>query len=286
MRGEEVADQGGPADERQWTIVGERDRSLAARRWGPLGRPALVLSHGLGEHSGRYLHVAQAAGAAGWAVYALDHRGHGRSEGPRANIERVEWAVSDLDQLVSVATRESGKSPVLFGHSMGGGLALAYALSRQERLQALAVSAPAIDLARRPAWQLAAVRALAAVAPNLGMATIDPATVSRDGQVVEAYASDPLVWHGKVPANAAVQMARAGTMAYARAAEITLPTLVLQGGADRLVDPDAIRRLHETLGAQDKRLCVYDGLYHEVLNEPERAEVVADLLAWMEAHRP
>jgi acylglycerol lipase len=305
-------------------LTGAGGRRIFWRTWLPEGeaRAVIVLVHGASEHSGRYEHVASALVADGYAVYALDHRGHGRSDGPRAVIDRLDNAVADLDQLVLEARRSRPGSPVyMLGHSMGGTVALAYAIrhqpddlraapsgeaggreqddpraapsseaggragrkpeGRHERLAGLILSGPLAALAAAPAPLRLVGRLLSAVAPTLPLVAIDASLVSRDPEVVKAYVSDPLVHHGKLPARTVAELATAIDSFPAAVGAITIPTLILYGTADRLCPPAGSLMLGERIGATDKTVKAYEGLYHEILNEPERDEVLADIRAWL-----
>jgi acylglycerol lipase len=259
---------------------------IAWRSWLPPGRPRalVVVVHGAGEHGGRYEDVAAALVSAGYGVYALDHRGHGRSEGRRALIERVDHAVADLDQLVGLARDANPEAQVfLLGHSMGGLIALRYALAHQDRLAGLILSGPLAAIEDVPAALRLIGRVLSAVAPGAPLIAVDPELVSRDPAVVAAYRSDPLVHHGKLPARTAAEIADAVERFPATVGDIHLPTLVLYGTADGLCPPAGSVMLGERMGSSDITLKAYDGLFHEILNEPERAAVLDDVLAWLDA---
>ena len=245
----------------------------------------VVLVHGAGEHSGRYQHVAERLVGDGYAVHALDHRGHGRSQGPRALIDRVEHAVTDLNALVSAAVQQESAAsiPVLMvGHSMGAMIALRYAAEHQHRIDALALSGALASIDASPALRIMG-RAISAVAPTLGLITIDSSLISRDPAVVEAYRSDPLVHHGRLPARTAAEIADTVGGFPDQVQEIATPTLIMYGTEDRLCPPAGSEMLGERIGAADKRVIPYEGLYHEIFNEPERDAVLSDLSAWLAA---
>ena len=250
-------------------------------------RATIVISHGAGEHSGRYERVAEHLVAQGYAVYAVDHRGHGRSAGRRALVDRIDNAASDLDQLVELARREHPGAPVfMLGHSLGATIALCYALRHQDKLAGLILSGPVAVVELPPAPQRAIARALSAIAPWLPVLALDPANVSRDQREVEAYRSDPLVHHAKLPVRTVTEIAAATEGFPAQVPALTLPLLLVHGSDDRLAPVQGSRMVHERAGSQDKTLHVYDGLYHEVLNElpDDRARVLADIDAWLSAH--
>jgi acylglycerol lipase len=271
---------------REFSAAGIGGVDLFAQGWLPDGRPRAViaLAHGLGEHGGRYASLAGELVAREHAVYALDHRGHGRSSGPRANIERFAHLVSDFCGFVGRCARQHPDTPVyVLGHSMGGAVAFASALRLQSDLQGLVLSAPALAAGQVvPAWQELIVRALSVVAPNTGALALPASAVSRDQAVVMRYEADPLVHHGRIPARTLTELLGAMQGFPARMGELRLPTLILHGTADVLVPLAATRPLYQAINARNRTLKLYDGLYHEVFNEPERATVTADLFAWLE----
>ncbi len=255
--------------------------------WLPAGavRAVVLLAHGASEHGGRYAWVGEQLAGRGYALYALDHRGHGRSGGTRAVIDRLERAVSDIETLRARASGRHPGAPVfLLGHSMGGCLALAYALRHQDRLDGLALSGAvaAVETASPVERVLGAV--LSAVAPAVGVFEVDPKLVSRDPEVVRDYEQDPLNHHGKLPARTVAEITREVRGFHDRVPELRLPLLVMYGTADDLVVPDGSVMVHERAGSEDKRIIPYEGLYHEILNEPERGRVVEDLVAWLDQH--
>jgi alpha-beta hydrolase superfamily lysophospholipase len=244
------------------------------------------MAHGVSEHSGRYAWTGEQFAARGYALYALDHRGHGQSGGARAVIDRVDNAVDDLGELVAIAGRESanGSKPFLFGHSMGGFLALAYTTRRQDDIQGLLLSAPVAVLEAASPVQRIAGHVLSAVAPKLGVYAINSSTVSRDPEVVRDYDADPLNFHGKLPARTVHEMAQEVARFPQTVPSISVPLLVQVGTGDELVPPVSSELVYEWASSEDRTLKRYDGLYHEILNEPEREAVVADMLDWLDAH--
>jgi acylglycerol lipase len=247
-------------------------------------RAAVVIAHGAGEHSNRYLNVAAKLVAEGYAVYAIDHRGHGRSDGSRALIDRLANTVTDLDALVVLAAAQHpGAQIFLLGHSMGATIALSYALRHQKRLAGMILSGPLAALPATPAPLRIASRLLSALAPRIPLIDIDPALISRDPEVVEAYRSDPLVHHGKLPARTVAEIAEAIELFPDAVQAITLPTLIAYGTDDALCPPAGSVMLGERLGAVDKTVLAYPGLYHEILNEPEHEQVIDRLCGWLSA---
>jgi acylglycerol lipase len=248
-------------------------------------RAVVVLSHGLGEHARRYDHVAQRFGADGLVTYALDHRGHGRSGGKRVQVRDISEYTGDVDTLVAIATKEHpGCSRIVLGHSMGGGIVFAYGVERPDNYELMVLSGPAVAAHAAVPPPLAQVaKVLAAIAPGLPLQDLDVSAISRDPAVVTAYNTDPLVHHGKVPAGIARALLLIGETMPQRAAALTAPLLVVHGAEDRLISVDGSRRLVEAVGSSDVELKVYPGLYHEVFNEPERDQVLDDVVSWINA---
>ncbi|OCB56991.1 hydrolase [Mycobacterium vulneris] len=249
-------------------------------------RGVVVLSHGLGEHAGRYHHVARRFGESGLVVYALDHRGHGRSGGKRVYLRDISEYVGDFRTLVGIARTEYPNLPLLvLGHSMGGGIVFTYGVEYPDEYTAMVLSGPAVaaQAAVSPVLAVAA-KVLGKVAPGLPVENLDSNAVSRDPAVVAAYNADPLVWHGKVPAGIARALIIVGETMPQRASALTAPLLVVHGEKDRLVAAEGSRHLVECVGSTDVHLKVYPGLFHEVFNEPEKELVLDDVTTWIETH--
>jgi acylglycerol lipase len=267
-------------------------RSAYWQAWLPEDPPRaiVVIVHGIHEHSARYAHVGSRLAAAGFAVYAADHRGHGRSDGRRANIERMALIVDDLKSFVRFAVaRHSGLPVFMVGHSLGGLIALHYVTEPRTTelstsLDGLVVSGPAVEvtvgspLARR----LAGV--LSALVPDLRVAAIDADHISRDPEVVRAYREDPLVDHGKIKARTGAEILVTMENLPARLPRLSVPLLLLHGTDDRICAPTSSTMVHDRVSSPDKTLRRYQGLYHEVFNEPEREQILTDLLSWLDQH--
>jgi alpha-beta hydrolase superfamily lysophospholipase len=246
-------------------------------------RAVVVLSHGLGEYARRYDHVAQRFGEAGLVTYALDHRGHGRSGGKRMLVRDITEFTADFDTLVGIAKREHpALKCIVLGHSMGGGIVFAYGVERPDNYDLMVLSGPAVaaqDLVN-PMMAIAA-KGLGVLLPGLPVQELDESLISRDPAVVEAYRTDPLVYHGRVPAGIGRALLQVGETMPQRAPALTAPLLVVHGSDDRLIPVDGSRRLVECVGSTDVELKVYPGLYHEVFNEPERDQVLDDVVSWI-----
>jgi acylglycerol lipase len=273
----------------QGCFEGRNRTRIYWRQWTPQdARATVVIAHGLGEHSGRYEHVARALSDSGCAVYAMDHRGHGKSGGPRAFVDKFANAVDDIDSVVDIVVEEqkprAGKKPIfLLGHSMGGALSLSYALKFGERLSGLMLSGPAVALDGAPQLIRPISKLLSLFAPRLGMFPIDPRLVSRDPEMVAAYERDPLNAHGKVPARTLGEIVKFVELLPALLPAIRLPLLVMHGGEDKLAGVSGSRMVMNRVSSEDKTLNVYEGLYHEIFNElpDDRKRVIGDMIGWI-----
>ncbi len=260
--------------------------AISYRSWPAQGqaRGVVVISHGGGEHSGRYEHVAARLCAEGYAVYALDHRGHGRSGGPRMRFDSVDPLAADLRTMVAIAAQQApDRKPFLLAHSMGATVGLHYACDHQDELSGLILSGALASVDQKPPIRLV-VRAVAAIAPGVGVFKVDPETVSRDPDVVRAYDTDPLNFHGSFPATTVAALQRVGEGFPQRIPALSLPLLILHGGDDRLTPPSGSRLVDELAGSEDKTLHIFDGLRHEILNEPEQDQVLDEIAAWLHSH--
>jgi alpha-beta hydrolase superfamily lysophospholipase len=271
---------------RESQLTGAGGLRIFWQAWLPDGEPSavIVIAPGASEHSDRYLHVATRLVDDGYAVYAIEHRGHGRSDGPPALIDRIDNAVADLDQLILAAAAEHPSTQIfLLGHSMGGAIAVSYAMRHQQRLAGLLLSAPLAALDAAPAHMRVAAKVLSVLAPKLPLVEIDATLVSRDPAVVKAYVEDPMVHHGKLPVRTVSELAAAIDTFPDGVKRITVPALIMYGTADRLCPPEGSVMLADRIGSSDLTTKAYDGLYHEILNEPEQVAVLNDMSAWLAA---
>jgi acylglycerol lipase len=268
------------------SFSGVGDTTIEYDVYEPEGTPQglILVSHGLGEHRARYRHVADRLTALGLRVAVLDHRGHGKSAGPRCDTRDVSDFTADLETLRR-ATLVEGAPTYLLGHSMGGLIALDYALDHQAELSALMLSgALVLPGEDQPPWLVAIAKVLGKVVPTFGTLALDPASVSRDAKVVDAYKNDPLVYHGKVRAGTGAALLTRLQTFPARLPSLTLPLLVMHGEKDKLTNPAGSRLVDELAGSTDKTLTIYPGMYHEIFNEPEQDQVLDDLTTWLQKH--
>jgi alpha-beta hydrolase superfamily lysophospholipase len=283
------------------TIHTEQGRQATAdgldlqwRSWqGPEGGPSsgsvLLFAHGLCEHSGRYEETGRHFAALGYPAYAFDFRGHGGSPGRRVHVRRFGEFLLDLEAVIAlVRSRHPDRPLVLLGHSHGGLVALLEVLRRGQVADALALTSPLLGFhpaSRLPAPAALALAALSRLAPGLRLPLgIDPRGVSRDPEVVEKYARDPLVSR-KASARWFTEAVGAMAEVQARASELAVPTLLMVAGEDRLVDTEASLRFGRNAPPEMLEAVRWDGLYHELLNEPERLKIRARLLEWLRGGR-
>lgn len=269
-----------------WRLTGHGGIELFAQGWLPQGNPrdVIVIAHGYAEHGGRYGNIVERLVPQGYALFAMDHRGHGRSGGKRALVDRMAWIIDDFHRFVGeVRARQGGQRVKLLGHSMGGNIAFGYALRWPEDLSGLILSGPLIG-GKAPLVQRLAMQLLAAVAPNLGTVDLPPGAVSRDPQVVDDYMNDILVTIGKVPARTAHELFAPLPGYLKRAPDMRVPVLIQHGEADALVPFAGARPTIDAIGAPDKTVITYPGLFHEIYNEPEKDRVIGDLARWLETH--
>ena len=263
--------------------------TLYTRHWLPQEadadvRACVVLSHGYAEHSGRYDQVARRLTERGYAVYAFDHRGHGKSEGERANVGVFREFVMDLLHFTEFVRQMHPDVPrFLLGHSMGGMVALQLVLEHPEKVDGLILSAAYIqNAAEVHPLLLRLSQVVSRYFPSLPVQELDTSALSRDEDVVQTYKNDPLVYHGKVKARLGAELLGAGPYVLSRAEHIDyLPLLIMHGDADQIADAAGSQALYDTVRTSDKSLKRYPGFYHELFNEPGE-EPLEDTLEWLE----
>ena len=269
---------------------------LFCQRWRPPNaRPDwnLVFHHGFGEHSQRYGNLLEALDGSGVTIYALDARGHGRSDGKRGDANGQSDYVRDLESyLANIRERYGVEQPALLGHSMGGAIVLMFALrySNQWELSCLLTSGAALRVRQSLLMRVKKLGGslLSGIKPDLTVpAGIDVAGLSHDSSVVESYRADPLV-HGDVTARMALDLLEAGEGVIKRAALLKIPLLMQHGQNDPITDPSGSVDFYRAAGSADSHLILYPGLFHEIFNElpHERTKVLHDLRTWLLAHMP
>jgi acylglycerol lipase len=249
---------------------GYQDYNIYYQYWLPevKTRPVLLIAHGFAEHSGRYGNVVNYFVPRGYPVYALDHRGHGRSDGERVKVNDFNDYVKDLKTFFDIIRKENPKDKIfLVGHSMGSVISLAYAIEYQKELAGLITSSGGLAKPGAPPMP-----------PRKPGEPLSSTMLSRDPEVIRAYENDPLVYRGPIPTGFAMG-GMLGNL-YDMAPQIKLPALIMAGNGG----PDGARSrvLYELIGSEDKTLKLYPGLLHEIFNEPEHPQVMADLEKWLE----
>jgi acylglycerol lipase len=261
---------------------------IFTREWQPAGKPraVVVISHGLNAHSGLYEWAAQQFTSNGLAVYALDHRGRGHSEGERFFVKRFADWTNDLATCIDIVkTREPGLPVFLLGHSAGGVIACAYALDHPDELAGLicedfAYHVPAPDIA------LAIVKGISHVAPHAHVMKLKNEDFSRDPAVVAALNADPLIANESQPSETVAELVRADELLEKSFRRITLPLLILHGTADKVTKPSGSTEFYEKAGSSDKTLKLYEGHFHDLLADIGKQQVMEDIQAWIDARVP
>jgi alpha-beta hydrolase superfamily lysophospholipase len=271
------------AGHREGLFDGARGIKLYEQSWHPDGAPraVLVVVHGLKDHSSRYGELARALVERGFAVFALDLRGHAHSEGERVYIDSFDDYLDDLTIFLErVRASEPDLPMFLFGHSMGGAIATLTVITRKPKIDGLLLSGAALE-ADVSWFKVVGTKLVAALSPRAGVFQLELDDFSRDRAVVAACRKDPLVYQDGAPARTARQLLGAIDEIDDRMEEIRLPILAMHGGADRVTPPDGSRELIRRSASPDKTLHIYDGLYHDLLHEPERARVIGDIASWL-----
>lgn len=266
------------------------DVTFYMQGWEPEGKPKAIvcLVHGLGEHTGRYAHVGEALNAAGYALFGFDLRGHGQTGGPRGHFPSLDAVMQDIRQFVEFQRGNHPALPLfLYGHSLGGLLTLAYVLQHGEGLNGVIVTGAGL---RSPLQEqkakIALVRLLGSLMPTLIIKSdLETAALSRDEEVVRRYAADPLV-HDKVSLGFGRVGIAAVDLCFARAREFKPPLLIMHGTADRITYPSGSEEFAKLTGETNKdvTLKLWEGMYHEIHNEPEQTQVFKFMIEWMDRH--
>jgi alpha-beta hydrolase superfamily lysophospholipase len=257
---------------------------ISYRVWRPATdvRGVVVIVHGFNSHSGYYAWAAGQFGAAGLAAYALDLRGRGQSDGERFFVETFADYVADVAAFVTlVKSREPGLPVFLLGHSAGGIVACLYTLDHQEQLSGLICESFAFQLPA-PDFALAVLKGLSHLAPHAHVLHLKNEDFSRDAQVVAAMNADPLIAHETQPTKTVAQLVLADERLKRDFNRITLPVLILHGTADKAAKPTGSQLFFDNVGSTDKTLRFYDGHVHDLLNDIDKQEVMADITTWVD----
>lgn len=268
------------------TFKGVGGLNIFTSSWRPEGtkpRAVVVIVHGFNSHSGQYAWVAEQFVASGLAVYALDHRGRGKSDGDRFYVEKVADYVDDVATFVNlVKSREPGLPVFLLGHSAGGVISCVYTLEHQAEIAGLICESFAYQVPA-PDFALAVIKGLSHLAPHAHVLKLKNEDFSRDPKVVEALNNDPLIAHEVQPTQTVAAMVRADERLKKEFPQIKLPLLILHGTADKATKPSGSQFFFDTAGSTDKTLKLYHGHFHDLLNDIDKKVVMADIQSWLDA---
>jgi len=268
---------------REESFSGVGGLNIFFRSWHPEGKPraVLVIVHGFNSHSGQYLWAADRFAASGYAVYALDQRGRGKSEGDRFYVEKVEDYVDDVATFVALAKSREPRLPVfVLGHSAGGVISCVYTLDHQKEIDGLICESFALKVPA-PELLLKTVKWLAGRFPRLPVLKLPNTGFSRDAKVVESMNKDPLIAKEIQPAITVAAMLRANERLESEFPRIRLPVLILHGAADTVTLPIGSKMFQEYAGSDDKTLKIYPDHVHDLLNDIGKEKVIADIMGWM-----
>lgn len=267
-------------------IKGVGDLNIFCRSWRPETTPraVVVIVHGFNSHSGHYLWAADQFVASDLAVYALDLRGRGNSEGERFYVEKLGDYVSDVAALVAMAkSREPGLPVFLLGHSAGGVISCIFTLEHQAEIAGLICESFAHEVPA-PDFALAVIKGLSHIAAHAQVFKLKNEDFSRDPKVVEALNDDPLIANELQPTQTVAEMVRADERLKKEFGRITLPVLILHGTSDKATKPSGSQHFFDAAGSKDKTLKLYEGHFHDLLNDIDKEVVMADIQSWIDAH--
>jgi acylglycerol lipase len=270
------------------TIDSAKGLKIFVRSWSPESAPraVVVVCHGVNSHGGQYTWVGEQFAANGLAAYALDLRGRGKSEGERFYVEDIADYVSDVAGTVALAkSRHPGVPVFLLGHSAGGVVSSVYVLENQKELAGFICESFAFQVPA-PGFALAAIKGLSHIAPRLPVLKLKNEDFSRDPKAVEALNSDTLTWHEVQPAITVAALVRADERLRVEFPQITLPVLIMHGTEDRATVCHGSEFFYQTAGSTDKTLKLYEGHYHDLLNDIGKEAVMTDIRTWIDAHLP
>ena len=265
------------------TFISKNGQKIFYRNWKPSIAPKaiMVLVHGLNSHSGYYQSFAEQLSNNGFIVYAIDLVGRGNSEGERYYISDYQAVVEDIDQLVNIAQKEnSSLSVFLLGHSAGGVFASVYAVKYQHKLQGLISESFAFQVPA-PDFALATLKFLANFIPHARVVQLKNEDFSRDKEVVSAMNSDPLLAKEKQPTKTMQQLVLAAAFLKKEMNNIALPLLIIHGTTDKATRPEGSKYFYDNASSKDKTFKLYEGHYHDLLNDLDKETVIKDILEWL-----
>jgi alpha-beta hydrolase superfamily lysophospholipase len=277
-----------PDNYKEETLEGVGDLKIFLRSWRPDAPPrgVIVVSHGFNSHSGYYLWAAEQLRNSGLAVYALDYRGRGKSDGERYYIEKFSEYQADIDMTVKLArSREPGLPLYILGHSAGGVIACNYVLDHQPEIAGLICESFAYRVPA-PDFALAVLKGLSHLAPHAHVLNLPKKEFSRDPKVVQALLDDPLLANEVQPTKTVAEMVRADERLKRDFPLFTLPLLIIHGTRDTVTRPEGSQEFYDRASSADKTLKLYEGYFHDPLNDIGKEAVMADIRAWIEKRLP
>ncbi len=270
------------------SFINQRGHTIHAVMWEPPIPPKaiILLVHGMREHTGRYQHVAAYLTKHGYLIYSHDHQGHGKSQGVTGFFDDFIHPVEDVEQRYQQVRAIHPNLPIfVYGHSMGSLISLLFVLEHQSDLVGwISTGSPLHVRDIAPDALYGFGRVLARFLPRMFLVPFVPHGTSRDPEVVKTFAADPLVYKHPTRVGLAAQIISTGVEVRSRIPTLTLPILIMHGDADTVTPVEGSQYLYDHASSPDKCLKIYEGLYHEIHNEPEQDEVLADILAWLNAH--
>jgi alpha-beta hydrolase superfamily lysophospholipase len=267
---------------------GVKGLGIFFRSWRPSGKPRAVVAicHGVNSHSGEYLWTGEQLQAAGFAVYALDLRGRGKSDGERFFVDDVADYVSDVSMLIEIAKkREPGVPVFLLGHSAGGVVSCTYTLDNQEKIAGLICESFAFQVPA-PDFALAVIKGISHLAPHAHVLKLHNEDFTRDPRALKAKNEDPLIANEVQPTKTVAALVRADERLKREFPLITLPVFIMHGTADKATKPSGSQEFYDKAGSKDKTLKLYEGHVHDLLNDIGKEQVMADILAWIDKRLP
>jgi alpha-beta hydrolase superfamily lysophospholipase len=272
-------------DAEEATFTGEGGLDIFFRAWLPAGEPhaVVVICHGVNSHGGQYLWAANQLVESGYAVFALDLRGRGRSQGERFYVEDIADYVADVAETIAIAKARYPELKLFLGHSAGGVTSASYVLDHQDEIDGFICESFAFQVPA-PGFALAAIKGLSHIAPRLGVLKLRNEDFSRDPEWVAALNADPLIADETQPAATVAALVRADERLREEFPTITLPLLILHGTADKATVCKGSEFFYETVGSTDKTLKLYEDHYHDLLADLGKEEVMGGIKAWLAAH--
>ena len=270
------------------TFEGVGGLKIATRSWQPKGNPraVMILIHGFNAHSGYMVWAGEQFASNGFAVYAHDLRGRGKSEGERFYVENFSDHLGDVDKLVNIARSENPRLPVyVLGHSAGGVIATSYVFEHQDEIAGLICESFAYDVGL-PGVASLLLKGISHITPHLHVYTLKNEVFSRDPEVVAAMKNDPLIANESQPAETAAEFLKAADRLTENFTKFTVPVLIIHGTADKATQPAGSQYFYDHAASIDKTLKLYEGHYHDLLNDVDKEKVMADILNWLKARIP